>query len=680
MEELFTYLLKSSGLIIAFFLAYHFLLRKETFFNSNRWFLLSGLGTAALLPLFFIKRIVFIEQPRIAIDDLIATSKDSISNLPEMTQEVATIDWYQIVAIGYGIIVFILVLKVIVNLFSLSKLLKNKQIEKQDQFTFVDLQEDIAPFSFFHYIVFNSSLYSDNELTNILLHEKIHSKEKHSFDVLLAKLFTILFWFNPIVWLYKKAIVQNLEYIADSKATQLIEDKKSYQKALLKVVSHQNYLPITNHFYQSLIKKRIIMLNKNQSNKRNSWKYAVILPALIGFVLLFQIKVVAQEKEVSRSIVDLTWTKNSSDKEFKEDAKNANKTVKFDFTKIERNNKDEITSITISFRDNLGNDDTATFENKNGINPIHFIRDIDQNGKGKIGFLGNTSLKNKEIPFVKMTKEDNSESEMKSNDLTYIIDEISSDKDLNDMINELKKLDIKLNISNLKRDRNNEIISIKLDFKDKKGHKGATQQQREIPIRPIFFKISDQKNGFDKIGFYNNSELENKPYDKILDTKLSTIEKISDDALIFVDDEKYSKETLKTLDPNHLVAINVLNDAKSLEKYGAKDRKEVIIIKTDWKTNRAETVQERKTIIFSNDNGDEIVFMPTEKLLKLPGYPSARLNDGGLILIVNGVQKTNPVETLNQMNLQNVKSVRVYDENGKETPGTQIKKIIITTK
>ena len=108
MEELFTYLLKSSGLIIAFFLAYHFLLRKETFFNSNRWFLLSGLGTAALLPLFFIKRIVFIEQPKIAIDDLIATSKDSISNLPEMTQEVATIDWYQIVAIGYGIIVFTL--------------------------------------------------------------------------------------------------------------------------------------------------------------------------------------------------------------------------------------------------------------------------------------------------------------------------------------------------------------------------------------------------------------------------------------------------------------------------------------------------------------------------------------------------------------------------------------------
>jgi hypothetical protein len=56
------------------------------------------------------------------------------------------------------------------------------------------------------------------------------------------------------------------------------------------------------------------------------------------------------------------------------------------------------------------------------------------------------------------------------------------------------------------------------------------------------------------------------------------------------------------------------------------------------------------------------------------------LNDGELVLIVNGVEKTNPLETLNQMNLQNVKSIRVYDESGKETPGTQIKKIIITTK
>jgi Zn-dependent protease with chaperone function len=401
MQELFTYLLKSSGLIIAFFLAYQFLLHKETFFNSNRWFLLLGLVTSALLPLFFIKRIVFVERPKIATDDLVAISNNPISNLPE----VATINWFQIIAFGYGIVVFILLIKVIINLFSLSKLLQNKQIEKQERFTFIDLEEDIAPFSFFNYIVFNSSLYSDNELENILLHEKIHSKEKHSFDILLAKLFTILFWFNPIVWLYKKAIVQNLEYIADNKAIQFIEDKKSYQKALLKVVSHQNCLPITNHFYQSLIKKRIVMLNKNQSNKRNSWKYAVVIPALIGFVFLFQVKVVAQDKFIeledgstisskTREVTDMTWTKNSSDEEFKTDAAVMAKSgIIFNFSDIKRNSEDEITNIKISYKDKLNNQQTETYFASKGIKPIHFKRDIDLNGKGEIGLYS----KNKDV-------------------------------------------------------------------------------------------------------------------------------------------------------------------------------------------------------------------------------------------------------------------------------------------
>ncbi len=136
------------------------------------------------------------------------------------------------------------------------------------------------------------------------------------------------------MYLYKKAVTQNLEYIADSEAIAQIDDKKSYQMALLKVVSHQNCLPITNHFYQSLIKKRIVMLNKNQSNKRNSWKYAVIIPALVAFVILFQVKVIAQEKEVEitkkkqayAELTSFSIDKNSTDEEMKKDAENLKKT------------------------------------------------------------------------------------------------------------------------------------------------------------------------------------------------------------------------------------------------------------------------------------------------------------------------------------------------------------------
>ncbi|HCQ13029.1 MAG TPA: peptidase M56, partial [Flavobacterium sp.] len=260
------------------------------------------------------------------------------------------------------------------------------------------MNENLSPFSFFNYIVYNSSLYSESELQSILLHEKIHSAQKHSFDVLVTNLFSIVFWFNPFMYLYKKAVTQNLEYIADSEAIAQIDDKKAYQMALLKVVSHQNCLPITNHFYQSLIKKRIVMLNKNQSNKRNSWKYAVIIPALVAFVILFQVKVIAQEKLITledgsqitsttQNIVEMNWNKNSPDEEFENDAIEAKKSgVDFTFSNIKRNKNNEITHITISYHDEIGNQFTKEFSKKEGIDPIYFRRSIDQNGKGEIGF------------------------------------------------------------------------------------------------------------------------------------------------------------------------------------------------------------------------------------------------------------------------------------------------------
>ncbi len=390
MQELFIYLLKSSGLIAAFFLSYHFLLRKETFFTSNRWFLIAGLITSATLPLFFIKRIVLVEKPKISIEDLVAITNQSNATNAIQQNVAPTIDWLQMVTTVYILIVIFLFLKIVVNVFSLFKILNNKQIAKQDTFSLVDLQENIAPFSFFNFIVYNSSLYSQSELESILLHEKVHSQQKHSFDVLLAKLFSILFWFNPFIWLYKKAIVQNLEYIADSKAIQQIEDKKVYQKALLKVVTHQSCLPITNHFYQSLIKKRIVMLNKNQSHKRNSWKYAIIIPALIAFVLLFQIKIVAQERALQETIskqgeVSLVIDKNSSEYELKNEVKRLKEEhgVILKYSKIKRNANGEITGIKVEYKDKNGNKGVSQVNGKEPIRPIHFFKNGDIIGFGK---------------------------------------------------------------------------------------------------------------------------------------------------------------------------------------------------------------------------------------------------------------------------------------------------------
>jgi len=233
MEQLFIYLLKSGGLIAVFYLAYHFLVRKETFFNSNRWFLLSGLLTSALLPLFIIKKIILVERPKISAEDLVAYAQQPNVKIQDVPV-VEAFDWMQFLWVSYIIIACLLVIRIVFNFTSLYRMLYQQQVIQKEQFKLVNLNENIAPFSFFNYIVYNSDLYTNEELQSILLHEKIHSQQRHSMDILIAKLFCIVFWFNPFMWLYKKAITQNLEYIADQKAIEQLEDKKIIPTSLTK--------------------------------------------------------------------------------------------------------------------------------------------------------------------------------------------------------------------------------------------------------------------------------------------------------------------------------------------------------------------------------------------------------------------------------------------------------------
>jgi len=280
MEALFIFIAKSSGLLILFYFAYYFLLRKETFFSSSRWFLLAGLITSVVLPFLVYNKIVWVEPSTVIETPAIEQKMNTVANLNfshvplhTVQNESFEINWNYIL-LGIYVLGFIaLVIKFAIDFYSLNTVLKGKEVKQQADFKFVDINENIAPFSYFDYIVYNSSMYTASELENIIEHEKVHSDQNHTVDVLISRVFCVLFWFNPIIWLYKKAILQNLEFIADSEAAKKISDKKAYQYTLLKITTHETCVAITNHFYQSLIKKRIVMLNKNQSKKRNYWKY-----------------------------------------------------------------------------------------------------------------------------------------------------------------------------------------------------------------------------------------------------------------------------------------------------------------------------------------------------------------------------------------------------------------------
>ena len=216
MEALFIFIAKSSGLLVLFYFAYFFLLRKETFFNSNRWFLLAGLITSVVLPFVVYTKIVWVDPtPMPAVIDYAAGYIPHTNTIPEETFE---INWNYVALAIYGIGFLALILKFALDFYSLNSVLKGKEVQQEADFKFIDIDENIAPFSYFDYIVYNSSMFTASELESIIEHEKVHSDQNHTVDVIISRIFCVLFWFNPIIWFYKKAILQNLEFIADNEA------------------------------------------------------------------------------------------------------------------------------------------------------------------------------------------------------------------------------------------------------------------------------------------------------------------------------------------------------------------------------------------------------------------------------------------------------------------------------
>jgi len=407
METFIIYLAKASGLTVVFFLAYTTLLKKETFFTPNRMFLLAGLFTSALMPLLVYTKIVWVTpEPVIAMPMQHIDVNNLIATPPQVVvPEAFTINWFYVALAAYAAGFLFFMVHFLTDLYKVSRMLRNQKVIVKDGFKHIDSTSIQSPFSFFKYIVYNSASLYTQELNDIIAHEKVHSSQKHSLDVLISQLFCIVFWFNPFAWLYKKAISQNLEFIADAVATKHVADRKSYQKTLLKITVQPECIAITNHFYQSLIKKRIVMLNKQQSKKRNFYKYALIAPALIAFIVLFQVEVIAQEKEPvakqnsvsTKSFKDLRVimdvTKDAKDEELKNETAIFKQEFDADvtFTNIKRNSKGEITAIKVMVKEKGNQPNYPVYEvTSTGSTPIQpFTVDIHKDettGKNVINF------------------------------------------------------------------------------------------------------------------------------------------------------------------------------------------------------------------------------------------------------------------------------------------------------
>lgn len=263
---------------ILFLAVYDFFLKKETFFDLNRIYLLATPILATVFPFLnmeFIQKSIptgmMVQLPAVVLNDI----SKPVSEAPTF--------WFpslwQIWLIGAVLSTAFLLLK----FYGIAKLYAAGTTVYYQGAKLKMLPETSAAFSFFNTIFLGDNISEENKAT-IIAHEKIHLQQKHSWDLLYFELLRIILWFNPGVYLYQSRMAALHEFIADEKVAAKKDKKQYYQNLLSEVFCTEKISFINTFFNHSLIKKRISMLRKSKSPKSAQLKYLLLLPAICCMV------------------------------------------------------------------------------------------------------------------------------------------------------------------------------------------------------------------------------------------------------------------------------------------------------------------------------------------------------------------------------------------------------------
>ncbi|UII77121.1 M56 family metallopeptidase [Flagellimonas sp. HMM57] len=267
---------------LVFLLIYDLFLKWETFFQWNRVYLIGTYLLSLVLPW------ITIEAFKTTVPEEFSNYTQFVFQLNEI--QVGTTDteaaflspaeWgYLIFFIGVLFMTFWFGFK----LFRLYRLRQTGAVSYHTNYTKVVVAESALAFSFFKYIFLGAKVSKENT-PSIIAHELVHIEQKHSLDLLFFELMHIISWFNPLVYLYQKRIAELHEFIADSEVSKH-NKKEQYQILLSEVFQTQNISFVNQFFKKSLIKKRIVMLQKSKSKRIYQLKYLFLLPIIMGMLL-----------------------------------------------------------------------------------------------------------------------------------------------------------------------------------------------------------------------------------------------------------------------------------------------------------------------------------------------------------------------------------------------------------
>ena len=273
------YLLQVNLYLFVFYGFYKLLLDKETYFLLNRIYLVASGVLSLSIP--------FIRMEWITRQDVAQKVYTSINWDAVLEQAIIVPDhensfsWSNIFVLIYFTGILFFLFRLVLNLLTVKKLIHSAKSG--------------SAFSFFNKKVIDQQL----PLSNVIhAHEDAHVKQWHTLDILFFELLGILTWINPVIYFYKKSIKNIHEFLADQHAAAFQGDKAEY--AMLILSQSFGIMPnsLTNGFFdQSLIKKRIFMLQKEKSKKAAILKYGFFIP-LFALLIIFSSATVRKNKNL----------------------------------------------------------------------------------------------------------------------------------------------------------------------------------------------------------------------------------------------------------------------------------------------------------------------------------------------------------------------------------------------
>ncbi|MFY1048015.1 M56 family metallopeptidase [Chryseobacterium sp. GP-SGM7] len=286
METIILKTIICSGVLLGL---YYLFLAKERTFIFNRFYLILALIFSFSIPFVTLET----KQVEKEIPETAFVEEIEQPALQASVAQQESFDFTEFLIIASFIVTVILLLKIVYSVIKIKRL-KGRKIIYQNRKVFL-LKQNLAPFSFWNTIYLSENYLKDSKIDSaIFLHEEIHVKQKHSADILFVEILKALLWFNPFMYFYKNAMINNHEFIADESVILENKNVKKYQELILQEILKQQNLALIHQFNFNNTKKRFIMMTSKNSKFAKTKKYFSI-PSFAILAIVFAEKTYAKD-------------------------------------------------------------------------------------------------------------------------------------------------------------------------------------------------------------------------------------------------------------------------------------------------------------------------------------------------------------------------------------------------